>query len=1002
MASDDSGRGSAGRTQRYQLLRDLAADPDRHLILVTATPHCGNDTAFRNLIGLLDPDLRDVDLASDAGRALLADHMVQRRRADIRSYLGADTQFPADRQDRRGRLHPVPRVPGAVRRRARLRPRPGAGPTGTKLQQRIRWWSAPCRCCAPWRPPPPPPRPRCPPGRPASRPHSSDAADALGAAEILDQVEDDSLDSADATPGALVEDDDLGPRRGPAAAPPADRRATGRRPPTADAQARPADQPGQGPAADGYHPIVFCRFIPTAHYVADHLRTALRNVAVEVVTGELPSEERAARVAHSPTPPSAGPRCSSPPTACPRASTCRTPSRPSSTTTWPGTPPATSSGRAASTASASRAPIVKALLLYGEDNGIDGIVLEVLLRKHEAIRKDLGISVPVPPQSDAVLAALLEGVLMRGKDTDQLTLDLGLDTQAQILDEQWRSTAEAEKASRTRYAQARIKPDDVQAAVDAARHSLGEPATASRTSSHTVLAETAALLTPTPDGFTADLSPTPVGLRDALGRPTHPIRFSTDLPAPRGAAVLVRTDPRIGALARYTLDAALDPALPTPCPASPALRRHRHQGRDHPDRGPARAVPHPPAPARPRPDHHPPGRGGPRPGVHGHPGQPHLARPHAGRDPAHGHAHGQHRPGRRPQPDDRRPRARCRPSPATWRPPHDRSPRSCARRTSPCAAQPAATAPALSACADSRSPHNFPSTFSASTSTGPTAVSHERAAGRPAGRRDHPPGPAGTHPGRGGRPASLAPATYHLAGNETVRDAAARAWSYLRGAYISWQEADAARTPGSAGTGLARDRWLLPLLRELGYGNVPAQPSGFDLDDTHYPISHTREHIPVHLLGPDADLDKRNPGIAGAARAPQAMVQEFLNRSDEHLWGRAVQRAAAAACCATPPPWPDRPTSSSTCRPSSRASCTASSCSCTSSRTPPGWRSAQAPTGPRPTAGLRTGAAKPSRPAPAPSTGCAMASRPPSPPWAPDSCATRPTAGWSPRCAAAS
>ena len=131
--------------------------------------------------------------------------------------------------------------------------------------------------------------------------------------------------------------------------------------------------------------------------------------------------------------------------------------------------------------------------------------------------------------------------------------------------------------------------------------------------------------------------------------------------------------------------------------------------------------------------------------------------------------------------------------------------------------------------------------------------------------------------------ASLAPTSYHLAAHESVRDAAARSWSYLRGAYVAWREADNARGP-APGTGLARDRWLLPLLRELGYGNVPALTSGYDVEGTHYPISHAREHIPVHLLGPDAALDRRNPGMVGAARAPQAMVQEYLNRSEDHLW----------------------------------------------------------------------------------------------------------------------
>lgn len=215
------------------------------------------------------------------------------------------------------------------------------------------------------------------------------------------------------------------------------------------------------------------------------------------------------------------------------------------------------------------APEVKALLLYGEDNGIDGIVLDVLLRKHERIRRDLGISVPVPPQSDQVLAALLEGILMRGQRAEQLTIDLGMDTAAQALDEQWRSTAEAEKASRTRYAHARIHPDEVQTAVDAARASLGAPASVAGFV-RTVLAETGAQLTPTSKGFTADLTLAPVGLVDALGRPPKPVPFVTDLPAPHGTAVLTRTDPRVAAIARYTLDAALDPALPAT--ARPARR----------------------------------------------------------------------------------------------------------------------------------------------------------------------------------------------------------------------------------------------------------------------------------------------------------------------------------------------------------------------------------------------------------------------------------------------
>ena len=58
----DSTSTGSGRTQRYELMRDLAADPSRHLILASATPHSGKDEAFRNLLGLLKPELATVDL----------------------------------------------------------------------------------------------------------------------------------------------------------------------------------------------------------------------------------------------------------------------------------------------------------------------------------------------------------------------------------------------------------------------------------------------------------------------------------------------------------------------------------------------------------------------------------------------------------------------------------------------------------------------------------------------------------------------------------------------------------------------------------------------------------------------------------------------------------------------------------------------------------------------------------------------------------------------------
>jgi len=80
----------AGRHQRYELLRGLTESSTRHLVMLTATPHSGDDEAFFRLLGLLDRDFgRLGDLAGserDQFRRRLGRHFVQRRRPDIEEW----------------------------------------------------------------------------------------------------------------------------------------------------------------------------------------------------------------------------------------------------------------------------------------------------------------------------------------------------------------------------------------------------------------------------------------------------------------------------------------------------------------------------------------------------------------------------------------------------------------------------------------------------------------------------------------------------------------------------------------------------------------------------------------------------------------------------------------------------------------------------------------------------------------------------------------------------
>jgi hypothetical protein len=132
----------------------------------------------------------------------------------------------------------------------------------------------------------------------------------------------------------------------------------------------------------------------------------------------------------------------------------------------------------------------------------------------------------------------------------------------------------------------------------------------------------------------------------------------------------------------------------------------------------------------------------------------------------------------------------------------------------------------------------------------------------------------------------LTGADYHLASGETPREAANRAWPYLLGAWATYRQALAKLPKDDAAVGLTREKWLTVLFKELDYGRLQPTPAGgIVVDDKAFPVSHLWGATPLHLLGWGVDLDKRTRGVPGAAeRAPQAMVQELLNRTDQYLW----------------------------------------------------------------------------------------------------------------------
>ena len=543
--------------QRHSLLEALADDPQRHLVLVTATPHSGDAGAFASLIALLRPDLAESIASGDyaagsSAREQLARHFVQRRRADVDDFLQAHTVFPRrETLERSYKLTPAyRRLLDDTRNYTRELVQSSAG--ASQFAQRVRWWAALALL-------------RCVGSSPAAavaalrtRAAQADSlsveeADRLGQVAVFDLLHSDEAEGDDGTPGADVSEEGSPDRRRLLALARQAEALSG----ADDPKLAEAERLLRTLLADGFAPILFCRYVATAHYVAEELGRRLPGVRFQAVTGELPAEERTARVAELAT-------------AAKRvlvATDCLSEGINLQQhfnavvhydLAWNPTRHEQREGRADRYGQPS--PVVRTALLYGEDNPVDGAVLRVLLRKAEQIRRVLGVSVPVPVENTAVLNAIFEELFGKsGVSPQQLSLFLA--EEEERVDAAWQAAGERERRSRTVFAQQSLKPEEVLPELEAVGAAVGT-ADDVRRFVLDACARLNAPLTPEPDGKTWRLPvaqlPPAVRSRADLTDGEAALHLSFDLPAPDGATYLPRTHPLVEALAGYVLDTAID------------------------------------------------------------------------------------------------------------------------------------------------------------------------------------------------------------------------------------------------------------------------------------------------------------------------------------------------------------------------------------------------------------------------------------------------------------
>ena len=339
------------------------------------------------------------------------------------------------------------------------------------------------------------------------------------------------------------------------------KRATALEGPTSDTKLGETGRAVSDLLRDGYSPIIYCRFIQTARYVAEHLERILKSVhptvQVKAVTGDDgDSEQRKETVlvlAEQPVRVLVATDCLS------EGVNLQDHYNAVIHYDLPWNPNRLEQREGRVDRFGQPKKLVKTVLIYGSNNEMDLVVLEVLLKKARTIRERLGIAVPVPVGSEQVVNALVDSVLLRRRSQErQLALALE-DASVSRLHEAWDQVAEKEQRTRAFFAQHQIKPDDVALELKEMEPVLGSTEDIRR------------FMVNAMQRFNGEVQPTktnnvfqlnPGDLRDRIvareGRMRFPLSVTFNGVATPGVSLLGRNHPSVATTAEAVLGKALE------------------------------------------------------------------------------------------------------------------------------------------------------------------------------------------------------------------------------------------------------------------------------------------------------------------------------------------------------------------------------------------------------------------------------------------------------------
>jgi superfamily II DNA or RNA helicase len=552
--------------QRYKIIHELVKRNDRHVILLTATPHSGLQTQFQSLLGLLNEDFGsdNFDITQKTSLQKLSPHVVMRKRDDVKQFLSEIITFPERKSSELSYElnNEYAKVFEKVLEFARGTIK---GQNEGQYKQRIKFWAALGLLRGVMSSPAAGVEMLRKRSLKTESPISESAGDPEQSVNDLDEQSKERLptDVRSIAEFSRTEEQKLLELSEHLA-----QLATFEK----DCKAGQALIQIKDWLNRKMNPIIFCRFIETANYLGKLLQQELvqeyDDLEIEIITGELHDEQRKEKIE----------ALSTTKRRLVVATDCLSEGinlqdyfNALMHYDLPWNPNRLEQREGRIDRFGQSSPVIEIRLLYGKDNPMDGVVLEVLLRKAEQIRKSVGISVPFAEDSTSIMEAVGAAVLFKNRATAATSkqLTLGYDDEDTIyqiakrkVEEDYEKLAMKMRQIREIFAQQQLVTKlDIEENLKVSDDALGD----TKTVKDFILSSIPVIggqMAEAKLGYRLQTANLPSYLADILSKPNE-VKISFDSPTPAGYYYIGRNHPFVEQLCQHMLANAMQPLTQT-------------------------------------------------------------------------------------------------------------------------------------------------------------------------------------------------------------------------------------------------------------------------------------------------------------------------------------------------------------------------------------------------------------------------------------------------------